>query len=206
MPQLWEFSIHLFTWLLMNRGQCFPGISPGAELWIHRFTLSASLEDVTTFKNVCTNIQSILFVWVPVILYPCQNVMFLDLLSFANLVDVKWHLTGFHWNFPNYKRGLKSFYTVIGHSSNVCLYTAFQSYIVLYLFLPDCGRSLGLLLYNNSLSIILFIDGPVSSVSIHIFMILPKFSRFFSFLFLFERVTLIPQRLKFSGKLQRNIS
>lgn len=94
MPQLWEFSIHLFTWLLVNRGQCFSKIYP--QEWNYEFTLhivSFIRRCQIAFKNVCTNIQSILFVWVPVILYTCQNVMFLDLLSFANLVDVKWHLT-----------------------------------------------------------------------------------------------------------------
>ena len=94
MPRLWAFSIHLFTWLLVNRGQCFSRTY--SQEWNYEFTLhivSFIRKCQIAFKNVCTNIQSIWLVWVPVILYPCQNVMFLDLLSFANLVGVKWHLT-----------------------------------------------------------------------------------------------------------------
>ena len=82
MPQLWAFSIHLFTWLLVNTGQCFSRIYP--QEWNYEFTLhiaSFVRRCQIAFKNVCTNIQSIWFVWVPVILHPCQIITFLDLLS-----------------------------------------------------------------------------------------------------------------------------
>lgn len=75
--------------------------------------LSFITQRQNAFKNVCTHVQPICFVRVPVILHPFQSFMFLDLLIFTNQVGVKWHLIVVLIGISLITKEVESFHTTV---------------------------------------------------------------------------------------------